>query len=61
MSKQSVTEQVQDFMKFRLNEAKEAAEQIQDCPACGGSGTTGTWDKYVLCQTCNGQRFIVKS
>lgn len=59
--KQSATEKVQSIMRFRLDEIKEAAEQIQDCPACGGSGTSGTWGKYVLCQTCNGQRFIVKS
>jgi DnaJ-class molecular chaperone len=61
MSRQSATEKVQSIMRFRLDEIKKAAEQIQDCPACGGSGATGTWGNYTLCPACNGQRFTIKN
>jgi DnaJ-class molecular chaperone len=61
MSRKSAHEQLQDLMKFRLAEIKESAEQIQTCLECGGSGTTGTWGNYTLCQTCNGQGLTVKN
>lgn len=66
--KQSATQQVQDLMKFRLAEIHDAAEQIQTCPACGGSGGSGTWDinankltAVKQCQTCNGQGLTIKN